>query len=357
MEIEEINKELLGKWVPVNAQILGLDLDNPYKIRINDIQSQPELINTKTGNILKGEILDGYVIYRFKGVNRKRSRVIISTYSKQLDIDKFNNINEYCIDHINRNKLDDSLQNLRLTSISINNKNRSSINKSNYTYYFKYNKNGDLIWKKSADDLSYKEIKYIQGRIRDYGEQPNKLGFYYKIKSQYLIDLENKYGDIDKLQYQWYKCIESSDYIINSIGIVKNTKTNKICTQNEDQHGYMKVCINRKPYLVHRVLIEAVLNRKLDRKEVVDHIDTNRKNNSIENLKLTTPKGNMNNTNTKNKLGKKIAQINILTHEQLNVFNSITEAAKFLGEKSISTIGKAARGVYTQAYGYIWKFV
>ena len=48
MEIEEINKELLGKWVPVNAQILGLDLDNPYKIRINDIQSQPELINTKT---------------------------------------------------------------------------------------------------------------------------------------------------------------------------------------------------------------------------------------------------------------------------------------------------------------------
>ena len=34
---------------------------------------------------------------------------------------------------------------------------------------------------------------------------------------------------------------------------------------------------------------------------------TNRKNNSIGNLKLTTPKGNMNNTNTKNKLGKKIA--------------------------------------------------
>ena len=112
MEIEEINIELLGKWIPVNAQILGLDLDNPYKIRINDIQSQPELINTKTGNILKGEVLDGYVIYRFNGINRKRSRVIISTYSKQLDIDKFNNINEYCIDHINRNKLDDSLQNL-----------------------------------------------------------------------------------------------------------------------------------------------------------------------------------------------------------------------------------------------------
>ena len=54
-------------------------------------------------------------------------------------------------------------------------------------------------------------------------------------------------------------------------------------------------------------MIEAVLNRKLDRKEVVDHIDTNRKNNSIENLKLTTPKSNINNTNTKNKLGKKIA--------------------------------------------------
>ena len=69
----------------------------------------------------------------------------------------------------------------------------------------------------------------------------------------------------------------------------------------------MKVCINRKQYFVHRVLIEAVLNRKLDRKEIVDHIDTNRKNNSIENLKLTTPKGNMTNTNTKNKLGKKIA--------------------------------------------------
>lgn len=53
--------------------------------------------------------------------------------------------------------------------------------------------------------------------------------------------------------------------------------------------------------------MEAVLNKKLDRKEIIDHIDTNIKNNSIENLRLTTSKGNMNNVNTKNKLGKKIA--------------------------------------------------
>lgn len=357
MKVEEINEKLFGKWIPVNAEILGLNLDNPYKIKINDIQSQPELINTKTGKILKGEILDGYVVYRFNGINRKRSRVILSTYSKQLDIDKFNDINNYCIDHINRNRLDDSLQNLRLTTISNNIKNRNSTTKNRYTYYFKYNINGNLIWKKLADDLSQKEIKYIQGRIRDYGEQPNKFGFYYKIKSQYLIDLENKYGDINKLQYPWYKCVESSDYIINSIGIVKNTKTNKICTQSEDSHGYMKVCINRKQYFVHRLLMEAVLNKKLDRKEIIDHIDTNIKNNSIENLRLTTSKGNMNNVNTKNKLGKKIAQIDILTQKQLNTFNSITEAAQYLGKKSISTIGKAARGIQSQAYGYIWKFI
>lgn len=39
MKVEEINEKLFGKWIPVNAEILGLNLDNPYKIKINDIQS------------------------------------------------------------------------------------------------------------------------------------------------------------------------------------------------------------------------------------------------------------------------------------------------------------------------------
>lgn len=53
--------------------------------------------------------------------------------------------------------------------------------------------------------------------------------------------------------------------------------------------GYMQVGINRKPYLVHRVIAEAFLPNFFDF-PTVDHIDGDKSNNDISNLRMATIK-------------------------------------------------------------------
>lgn len=55
--------------------------------------------------------------------------------------------------------------------------------------------------------------------------------------------------------------------------------------------------VNKKEYysgkiLLHRVILERKLGRKLDRREYVDHIDGNGLNNTRDNIRLATPSQN-----------------------------------------------------------------
>lgn len=51
---------------------------------------------------------------------------------------------------------------------------------------------------------------------------------------------------------------------------------------------YKKIRIGSKTFQLSRIIMENHLGRKLDRKEVVHHIDGNKKNNDISNLKVET---------------------------------------------------------------------
>lgn len=58
-----------------------------------------------------------------------------------------------------------------------------------------------------------------------------------------------------------------------------------------DPRNYIQVKYNGVIYLAHRIIWE-LFNPKLENGEVIDHIDGNRLNNSIENLRVTTYSGN-----------------------------------------------------------------
>ena len=62
----------------------------------------------------------------------------------------------------------------------------------------------------------------------------------------------------------------------------------------KDNHGYMIVWYQGKPYKVHRLVAEVFIPNPEGKKEV-DHINTNRSDNRVENLRWSTRGENCNN--------------------------------------------------------------
>lgn len=92
-------------------------------------------------------------------------------------------------------------------------------------------------------------------------------------------------------------------YIVSSLGRVYNIKTKRILN-NIDYYGYNKVALykdgEQRRHFIHRIVANAFIPNEYNLPQV-DHIDTNRSNNNVSNLKWCSPKENCNNPITKNR--------------------------------------------------------
>ena len=126
--------------------------------------------------------------------------------------------------------------------------------------------------------------------------------------------------------------VKPNVYIISTKG-----KTNRILKSADDGRGYRKVVLSKegktKCLSVHRLVAEAYLddwNPKLQ----VDHIDRNRINNNVDNLRMVTQRENSFNRGAKGyyynkEKGKYMARI--VSHgkfKYLGVYNTEEEARK-----------------------------
>jgi len=102
---------------------------------------------------------------------------------------------------------------------------------------------------------------------------------------------------------EWRQIIDYPDYYISNLGNIKSFKRGKekILKQSNGKDGYFVITIgiNKKQFRVHRLIAKHFLE---DYSEdlFVDHIDRNRINNNIKNLRMVT--NSMNSRNRSKRL-------------------------------------------------------
>lgn len=102
---------------------------------------------------------------------------------------------------------------------------------------------------------------------------------------------------------EFFKKINGYDnYYISNFGRVISTKFNKIKYLKQSVSAgyyYINICQNGKHKLkhIHRLVAETFIDNPNNHLQV-DHIDGDRTNNNIENLRWVTPQGNQHNRRT-----------------------------------------------------------
>lgn len=141
-----------------------------------------------------------------------------------------------------------------------------------------------------------------------------------------------------------YKQIRKSNYEVSEKGVIRNRTTKKELKYQEHQ-GYFIIKINigdgEKRYFVHRLVGETYIP-KIEGKEYINHKDSNKKNNNVENLEWCTIQENNDHAYRNNKnMAKKVSVMSIdkNTHE-IKIYESMYQAGKDIlkGEKNAKRI-------------------
>lgn len=86
----------------------------------------------------------------------------------------------------------------------------------------------------------------------------------------------------------WKEIKDFPGYSVSNKGRVRKDSTGQIMVLSENG-GYCRITISKH---VHRLVAEAFIEKPDDTKCWVDHIDGNRSNNNVENLRWVTPSEN-----------------------------------------------------------------
>lgn len=117
----------------------------------------------------------------------------------------------------------------------------------------------------------------------------------------------------------WRDIKNYPNYQVSSMGNVKRlsnnkTRKEKILRHLKDRGGYLYINLwengKVKHYRVHRLVAEAFIPNPNNLPQI-DHINTNKSDNRVENLKWVTQKENNNNPLTVEKRNKPIIQLTL----------------------------------------------
>lgn len=137
----------------------------------------------------------------------------------------------------------------------------------------------------------------------------------------------------------------------------------KIIKGTINKKGYNRISLTKDKketkHFVHRLVVENFI-RQLKDNETIDHVDCNKLNNNINNLEIVSIQENITRafSNGLRKESKVAIQPVYLVDDNDNIlkeYDSMYQAAKDLGIKSSSHIGRMLKGQQTHVKGYKFK--
>ncbi len=91
-----------------------------------------------------------------------------------------------------------------------------------------------------------------------------------------------------------YKSSKGYTYSVSSLGNVRSDKTSRILSKCTNSNGYQVVLLGKdRPEYVHRLVCMYFNGEPQSTSHQVNHIDSDKNNNSCDNLEWVTPLGNI----------------------------------------------------------------
>lgn len=333
--------------------LIGISFEISKKYKINRLG---KILDVSRGKYLSVTPTDDYptVILRENSgkIYKKRIHLLIANIFLPKPSLKHTEV-----DHIDRDKNNYSINNLRWVTPSENKKNRK-FSKDSYKYYkvwVEYDINDSkkiLSGPISNDDfLKRFNIKILQKEVQ--------IGTS-KWKS-FLTAEDNLFNNF-KFDTEWRLIPNSNNSYCSSQGLILLTgrNTSPLITRGKlNDAGYRTINIKKKIFRVHRIVYHlfGIEVFDLNSEMFIDHIDTNRSNNDISNLRLVkNQKENLSNPQTRVNLGKAIIQFD-LKGNKVTEFDSVVQANRLFGvADNNSNIVSCCKGKRKTYKGYIWRY-
>lgn len=148
-------------------------------------------------------------------------------------------------------------------------------------------------------------------------------------------------------------------YRVSNLGRVFGVKTNKMKRPKADRYGYLTVSLwkdnKEKNCKVHRLVAFMFIDGYFEGASV-NHKDENKQNNCVDNLEWCTVEYN-NAYGSRNDACKKKIAMYTLEGEYVTTFNSLREAADYLGIPGCGNLSSHLKGRQKTVKNHIFKYV